>query len=207
MPFWASFELNAVTCAPPLAGSVPKEDYIRQRSGDIQKSKYDDFFATLPHFIESKYFDLCIEIIEGILAKDNLVENEQVLELLFLVFADAFNSIKPSFAKHSDRFDVVFKYIDANLNKKITLEELASLLSYTPNHFINVFKKNIGVTPFEYIKTKRLKKGESLLVTTDLSISAIAEKCGFSDTSFFVKQFKQMYGITPTALRKTRSYI
>lgn len=189
-----------------FSGEVPKENYIRQHNGALQKTPYDDFFSSLPSFIHSKYFDLCIKLIEELLLNDNY-ESKSALELLFLVFADAFNTLKNIPEKRENKIDIVFEYIDQNLRKKIELSELSSLLSYTPGHFINVFKKSTGVTPFEYIKTKRLKKGETLLVTTDLSINAIADECGFFDASFFVKQFKKMYGITPNAFRKLRNIV
>ena len=190
-----------------FSGDIQRKDYNRRRQGKNQRSIYDKFFAELPIAVNSEHFDECVRLIEQFIPIDTNVPKEHIMEVLFLFMADAYRSLKKNPQRYNSKITRIIKYIDENLHKKITLDELAELSYYTKGHFINVFKKSTGLTPFDYIRNKRLKKSENLLVTTDLSVSEISELCGFTDVSFFIRQFKAIYEITPAKFRATRSVV
>ncbi|HPJ00729.1 MAG TPA: helix-turn-helix transcriptional regulator [Enterococcus sp.] len=64
------------------------------------------------------------------------------------------------------------------------------------------FKKFTNKKPMEYINEYRLFQASKLLKLTPLSIEEITKKCGFSTSSYFGKQFKEVYGVTPLHYRK-----
>lgn len=91
----------------------------------------------------------------------------------------------------------VVEYINKNYNTDISLDTLSRILSLSPSHLSKSFKSVTGVGIKEYIKISRIEAAKSLLVTTELSITEIAIKCGFNDSNYFAAVFKKLVGITP----------
>lgn len=93
-------------------------------------------------------------------------------------------------------------YIKENYSDSIKITELAKQLSVSPEHLSRIFKRDTGLGISEYLSTVRLQKSQLLLRSTDLSVSEIAERCGFYDSNYFSKKFKESYGISPLRFRK-----
>lgn len=100
------------------------------------------------------------------------------------------------------RLGKVYHYIDHNLNKKITLSDLSGQVCLSNDHFSRIFSEIMGVRPMEYVNRKRIERAQMLLVTTNLSISQIAEKVGISNYSYFSTLFKKYTLTTPEAYQK-----
>lgn len=98
----------------------------------------------------------------------------------------------------------VYDYIDKNLEKNITLKELADIAGLTPNYFCSIFKKYNGICLWDYITAKRIEKAVRLIRNSDgnTTILDIALQCGFNNTVNFNKAFKKQKGITPRELQK-----
>jgi len=93
----------------------------------------------------------------------------------------------------------IYKHIDTN----ITLDELARLNSVSKYHFHRIFKEETGENLFERISAIRLQKAANLLITNRYStISEIAQLCGYSSHSSFIKAFKKRFTYTPTQWKK-----
>ena len=102
-----------------------------------------------------------------------------------------------------ERLHNILTYIDDNLEKKITLQEIADrehINSYYLSHF---FKRKVGISFQEYINTKRLDKAFKLLLNSNMTITDISNKCGFSSTNYFNKIFKETYNTLPSENRRT----
>ena len=95
----------------------------------------------------------------------------------------------------------VLDYIDANLEETIQLKNLAQLLDMSQFHFSRLFKKSIGLSPYQYLIQQRVERAKKLLKQTDKSIIEIALDCGFNSHSHLSKQFRQVTGMTPKAYR------
>ncbi|NQY52447.1 MAG: GyrI-like domain-containing protein [Campylobacteraceae bacterium] len=92
----------------------------------------------------------------------------------------------------------IYKYIDTN----ITLDELARLNSVSKYHFHRIFKEETNENLFSRITAIRLQKAANLLITNNhTSISEIANMCGYSSHSSFIKAFKNRFLFTPTKWR------
>ena len=101
-----------------------------------------------------------------------------------------------------DRYHRVIKFMDENYGEKITLEDVASREFITKNYFSH-FWKDLSYFSFqERLSYERVKRAELLLLTTDMSISHISEKCGFSDVKYFYNHFKRWYGSMPLEHKK-----
>ena len=88
-----------------------------------------------------------------------------------------------------------------------SIEKYASLLYVTPRYLSEVTKHLFGKTAKEIIMEKILSEAKLLLVQTDLSLTEIAIRLEFSDTSNFIKFFKKLSGVGPTGFRKSRRFL
>lgn len=98
--------------------------------------------------------------------------------------------------------DNAVAFIQKNLNKKLSIAEMAHTLQYNEKYFIEIFKNYFGTTPAKYVKTMRLEKSKRELLYTDLSISYIANQIGYSTVPKFSCDFREYTGFTPTEFRK-----
>ena len=98
------------------------------------------------------------------------------------------------------------QYINANLHRTLTVEELATLAGYSTAHFSRKFKRQFGKLPLNYIADIKISASKKRLRDTDLSISAIADEFGYTDVSLFGLHFKRRVGATPSAYRKNKMW-
>jgi transcriptional regulator GlxA family with amidase domain len=95
----------------------------------------------------------------------------------------------------------VREYVEAHLEKNISLQMLASTAGLSMSHFARAFKQSQGVPPHEYLVRCRVRRVQELLATTDLPLSEIARASGFSDQSHCTRRFREQVGITPSGYR------
>lgn len=96
----------------------------------------------------------------------------------------------------------VLSYIRKNIDKNITLEELAQISGMSPRYFCRVFRNMTGRTPIDYVNYYRIETASQMLITTGESVTEIAFNCGFNDMSYFSKTFKRLKGISPSKFRQ-----
>lgn len=89
-------------------------------------------------------------------------------------------------------------YSDSTLNN----DTLANLCNISEVYFRRIFKEKIGTSPKQYVLDIRIKRAKQLLETGNLSVTQIAEKCGFSGVYHFCRSFKTITGLTPTQFAK-----
>ena len=94
------------------------------------------------------------------------------------------------------------RYMEQNLDKPFSLDNVAQVACLSKYHFCRVFKKHLGSSPFQFLMKLRVCRAGVLLLQRDLSIPSVALRAGFSDLSEFNRQFKRITGVTPTAHRK-----
>ena len=83
-----------------------------------------------------------------------------------------------------------------------TLEQMAQLCSYSPSRFSALYKERFGVAPKQDLLEARVEMASRMLRYTDLSVTEIADHCGFRNIYYFSKYFKAIQGQTPTQYRK-----
>ncbi len=97
----------------------------------------------------------------------------------------------------SEKMSAAIDYVNENLEKKLSLGEIAAVACMTPTYFSAVFKKFNGLSPWEYITIKRVDRAIEMIKNTDMTKLEIAERCGFSSPSHFYKAFRDVTGKTP----------
>ena len=94
-------------------------------------------------------------------------------------------------------------FIRENFASDITLSSLAKRFSVSPEHFSRMFKKETGLGFSKYLNSLRLQYAEHLLRSSDMqNITQIAEICGFEDSNYFSKKFKEVYGVSPKKVQR-----
>lgn len=96
----------------------------------------------------------------------------------------------------------VIEYIDKNYQNKLTLDKLSGILNLNREYFCRIFKEATGVTPIDYINFVRVMKAETMLTSTNQSITEISMDAGFASVSYFNRIFKKQRGVTPSAYKK-----
>ena len=99
------------------------------------------------------------------------------------------------------KLSVVINEINNNYYKNLTASDMANLAGMSYSYFSRNFKKTVGENFSEYLNRIRINEGKKLLSETDMPIGAIAEKVGFTNTSYFISQFKKITDTTPRKFR------
>ena len=92
-------------------------------------------------------------------------------------------------------------YIEANYAKDIQVSHIADMMNLNRSYFCRVFKRQMGMSPQEYIVSYRLEQAERLLTTTSLSQKEIALRVGYPDVYALSRMFQRRYGIAPGKFR------
>ncbi len=99
----------------------------------------------------------------------------------------------------------VADYIESHLNDKITVADLAELVSLSRFHFIRAFKKAVGIPPHQFIMRRRVDRAKEMLTEGDFSVTEVALGTGFNGLTQLTRVFRQVVGVTPTAFRRDAS--
>ena len=123
------------------------------------------------------------------------------LELFELVRGDleANSRINPS----DEKMKAMMRFIHSHYQESISVEDIAREAHISKRVCFRLFQENLHMTPLEYMTSYRLRKACQRLVDTNESITQIAYNCGFGSSSYFGKVFRERYGCTPAAYRKS----
>lgn len=100
------------------------------------------------------------------------------------------------------RIKLMLQYIYSAYAEEITTKKIAANASVSESECLRCFRSTIGMPPVQYVKWYRIQKAAELLLSTDWKIAKISAYCGFQDTSYFVKTFRELKGSTPGEYRK-----
>jgi AraC family transcriptional regulator len=101
----------------------------------------------------------------------------------------------------AERVKRVIERMQGDPSRTFSLGEMAESVNLSPPYFCYLFKTITGVPPAKYLKTLRMQQAATLLTTTFLSVKEIVSRVGFTDESHFVRDFKRIYGVTPSGYR------
>jgi AraC-like DNA-binding protein len=95
----------------------------------------------------------------------------------------------------------VTEYIRQNLDKGLSLGELAAVVCMSPYHFARLFKYSTGVPPHRFVVRQRIAQARAWLARPELSIAQISRLVGFRTPSHFTTVFRRLSGVTPRRYR------
>ena len=117
------------------------------------------------------------------------------------IFEHADNFIHPS-----GQMTNILVYIAAHLNEDISIDTLSALTGYHPHYFIKLFKRDMGMSPHQYILRTRLQEAARILRGGG-TVSEAADSVGYADTSSFARAFKSHYGVQPGRFALESSHV
>lgn len=101
----------------------------------------------------------------------------------------------------------VLNEVDVHYADEITAESMADLAGMSYSYFSRYFKNVMGITFSEYLNQRRIEEAEKLLKDTDIPIFDVAKMVGFTNTSYFIAQFKKRRMMTPKKFKSTYSNV
>lgn len=192
--------------------NIPQEKYLRTRKEPQQELCRDELLEQIPEmFFPYHKEDLKILYKKMIdCSYPNITDTEQLeklmREFMFLIYADALrynreaNDTKFSKPGYVER---ACRYINENYAQALSIDKIAEYLSLNKHYLIRVFKRELNITPNNYILRTRLFYAKHLLTETNNSVTNIAFSVGFNTPSYFIKCFKEYYRQTPNSYRNS----
>jgi len=107
-----------------------------------------------------------------------------------------------SLSLKDDRIQQVASYLCEHAAEPLTLESVAARFALSPSHLSRIFKQETGFGIREYLIHYRIQQACELLMTTRLTVTEIADRCGFSDSNYFGDAFRKATGLSPREFRK-----
>lgn len=105
--------------------------------------------------------------------------------------------------QYYSRFRKLLSYLDGHIDCPIRLSDLAQATCMSPSALSRLFKTRVGITLREFIGAYKLGMAHEMMVTSDLSITEIADALGFVSLSTFERTFRRITGQTPSQYRAT----
>ena len=145
-------------------------------------------------------YTLCDRYFQNVEAAKSLPELTGVASTMNRDFVERVHAVRTQ--KLSREIEAACSYIERHLEEELSISSLASYAGYMEYYFSKKFKRELGLTPAEYIRKKRLEKAALLLRSSDLDAQQIATRLQFCSQSYFTDCFRKEYGISPTKYRK-----
>lgn len=125
-----------------------------------------------------------------------------ITELLILL-----QRVRPSFHENVSKPGknavlAVQTYIETHYAEQLSISNLAARVYVTPCYLAHCFKETTGYSPKQYLVQIRLASAKDLLVHTDLNVSEVAYRSGFSDVNNFIRTFRRETELTPLRYRE-----
>lgn len=132
--------------------------------------------------------------------KSNFIQTE-LCKAVFSIFAELSKSAPPEPSAGGD-FEQRAKRILGDAYNDVKIKNLAEKLCVSEAQLIKRFKAAYGVTPYQFLLTKKIEAAKELLLTTNLTVKEISLRLFFQNEHYFSTIFKEKTGVSPTQLRK-----
>jgi len=99
------------------------------------------------------------------------------------------------------RVQIIINLMEGNFHRNISLKDLARAVNLSQSRLNHLFKADVGVSPVLYLRTLRMERARDLLEMTLLSVKQVMTSVGVKDKSHFERDFKKIYGATPSRHR------
>ena len=121
-----------------------------------------------------------------------------------LRYIQQYRQAKRYVSDDANMVNIAIHYMKENIEKRITLQDLADHVGYSTSHFTTLFKQQTGHTPLSYHNLLKIQQACTLLDITDMKINQICYKIGIEDPYYFSRLFSKIMGMSPYQYRKTK---
>ena len=127
---------------------------------------------------------------------------DSILKTLF-VYIFSFEKRTHKFDS-KDRIGVIYNYLQEHFAESISLEDLAQRFNLSDKYLCSYYKKHTGRTIINTLREMRMFHASHMIIASNEPVQQISLKCGYNSLSFFLRDFKKKFGMTPTDMRKKR---
>lgn len=179
-------------------------EYFPKESSDEEwKLNYDEY-----HFYNNEeiayLINKVIKVCSDTSREKDVLADLTLKELLVRIMQTQNLNVLQGETINNNPLAYVIGYIKSNLNEKISIESLSDKACMSKATFYRLFKRELGVSPNDFILAEKMKKAKEMLLKPGIKIAAISYELGFSDANYFIRAFKKIVGITPGAFQSQR---
>lgn len=152
-----------------------------------------------------RIFEEMFSTLEAGYSIDNLRYVSSLLHAFLgsLRFLKQFRNAVTHEAEQKDMTGAVIYYMKENVEKHLSLNDLAGYSGYSPSRFSAIFKQKTGHSPLTYFNLLKIQKACHMLDHSDMKVTQISGKLGITDTYYFIRLFTKIMGMSPSRYRKT----
>lgn len=142
-----------------------------------------------------------------IAAGDDAIEKLHAISRFIRLYADVQSHLchEPPVQYHSALF-AAMKYIEENYARNFTMQDLEKVTFVGESRLYHLFQTQLRTTPLKFRNRLRIERAAELLITSELSIEAVAAEAGFSSFGYFRQSFKEYTGLSPFQFRRNRQH-
>jgi two-component system response regulator YesN len=144
-------------------------------------------------------------LIEAVETAIQAVEKQERAGIIEKVVDKKLVDANSSNASNREPIREAIEYINNNLKNELPLKEVADNVHLNPSYLSVLFKENVKLTFSEYVTRRRIQRAKELLISTNLPVNDIAEESGYKTAKYFIRIFKEIEGMTPSAYRKNNN--
>lgn len=198
---------NSILLTLDFSGSQASEHYSRNIPGPQQPlcdlPLLENLSGVIVPFSENTFIPIYNELLT-VAFTDPKAAELLVMELLYKLNAEFYRreyaKVKPTETACSR----VLYYMNDNLEKNITLEQLADMAHLEKSYLVRRFRSTYGITPIKMLIQLRLDHACDLITCTDMPVGDIAVACGYPSASYFTAEYKKHFGVTPLQHRSRK---
>lgn len=192
-------------------GIVFTPEFYKKRIEPLTDQSYKTFSKNIQFLNGCHNFPELNQIIDNLIAlpskskQADILMESQLLNLIGQILSnkDLFDQVskQPKSLIDNRHLKIVQNHIDTHFTKVIKLDELVQLSCMSKSKLLQLFKSYYGITITSYIRQKRIQASKRMLISTNFSLSFIANRVGYKCHSSFSDAFKSLEGITPSEYR------
>ena len=142
---------------------------------------------------------MLITTIDNIYDKENF--DEEFILLLQCIILNIQNNLEKN--KINPYVTKIIKFLQQNINKRITLKDIATHVSLSPNYVDALFSKSTGKYIFDYFGDMKIQEAKKQIIENEKKLNEIAYSLGFENYNYFSRYFKKKTGSSPQNFKKS----
>ncbi|MDR1641816.1 MAG: response regulator [Clostridiales bacterium] len=212
----------ATACESKLPDMLSWRSILAEGDGSEVLRQAEEFFAnyvspkSLKRFYHSFLQMSSLALEQAGIPLDTVYPNDEAFQLSLKAQSSAQDALafirhitgffnKSELQSQSSQLRQIIRYVHENLDSELRRETIAEAVFLHPNYMSSFFKQEMGISLKEFITGEKMKLARTLLRTTSLSVSVIAQKTGYSNFSHFSQVYKRYFDVSPASDREAPS--